>query len=834
MAGHHMKGRALHSRQVQPPATENRLCPIRLLIVAPSLDIIGGQAVQAQRLVRGFQRSTCLEVGFLPHNPRLPGPFRSLQTIKYVRTLVTSLLYFASLLARAWRYDVIHVFSASYYSYLLSAVPAILVAKLYRRKSVLNYRSGEAEDHISRWRLTASPVMKLADAIVVPSGYLVEVFRRFGLRASAVSNVVDTEMFGYRERERLRPVFLSNRNLESLYNVGCILRAFGKIQERYPEGRLIVAGDGKQRGALEAEARELGLRNVEFVGQVTPEVMSKLYREADIYLNSSDIDNMPGSILESFSSGLPVVTTDAGGIPYIVKDGETGLMVRCGDADGLAESAIRLLEEEGLARRIIRNAREECMRYTWSAVRDDWTRLYRGLVAQGVSRGASFGERSRRQESGPSRELLAPPRDHATAVPRAIRILLVAPSMGILGGQAIQAEYLKIGLQGIEAFRVSLLPINPSLPGPLKVLQRVKYIRTLLTTVVYICKLVVRVPRFDVIHVFSASYFSFLLSPTPAILLAVVLGKKTILNYHSGEAEDHIGRWRWTASPVMKLADAIVVPSGYLVEVFRRFGLRASAVSNVVDTEMFGYRERERLRPVFLSNRNLESLYNVGCILRAFGKIQERYPEGRLIVAGDGKQRGALEAEARELGLRNVEFVGQVTPEVMSKLYREADIYLNSSDIDNMPGSILESFSSGLPVVTTDAGGIPYIVRDEETGLMVKRGDAEGLAGRGIRLLEEEGLARRIIRNAREECMRYTWSAVSSDWIRLYRSLASQRPAPSPFEAAQNSIRPVTLRSLGSKTAQNVSEVSDPAADPAYLAPLPLESGTTQRESRPH
>jgi len=285
----------------------------------------------------------------------------------------------------------------------------------------------------------------------------------------------------------------------------------------------------------------------------------------------------------------------------------------------------------------------------------------------------------------------------------------------------------------------------------------------------------------------------------------------------------------------MKLADAIVVPSGYLVEVFRRFGLRASAVSNVVDTEMFGYRERERLRPVFLSNRNLESLYNVGCILRAFGKIQERYPEGRLIVAGDGKQRGTLEAEARELGLRNVEFVGQVTPEVMSKLYREADIYLNSSDIDNMPGSILESFSSGLPVVTTDAGGIPYIVRDEETGLMVKRGDAEGLAGRAIRLLEEEGLARRIIRNAREECMRYTWSAVSSDWIRLYRSLASQRPAPSPFEAAQNSIRPVTLRSLGSKRAQNVGEdVSDPAADPAYLAPLPLESGTTQRESRPH
>jgi len=377
-----MNARALDSHQRPAAAAEKRGAPTRLLIVAPSLDILGGQAVQASRLLRGFRESECLEVAFLPHNPRLPRLLRTLQSIKYVRTVVTSLVYFASLLARVWRYDVIHVFSASYYSYLLSAVPAILLARLYGKKSVLNYRSGEAEDHISKWRWTAAPVMKLADAIVVPSGYLVEVFSRFGLRASAVFNVVDTEMFGYRERERLRPVFLSNRNLESLYNVGCILRAFGKIQRRYPEARLIVAGDGKQRGALEAEAVELGLRNTEFVGRVTPEEMSKLYWEADIYLNSSNIDNMPGSILESFSSGLPVVTTDAGGIPYIVKDGETGLMVRCGDADGLAESAIRLLEEEGLARQIISNAREECVRYRWSAVRDQWIKLYQGLAGR--------------------------------------------------------------------------------------------------------------------------------------------------------------------------------------------------------------------------------------------------------------------------------------------------------------------------------------------------------------------------------------------------------------------------------------------------------------------
>ncbi|MGH9763862.1 MAG: glycosyltransferase family 4 protein, partial [Blastocatellia bacterium] len=226
------------------------------------------------------------------------------------------------------------------------------------------------------------PVMRLADKVVVPSGFLVDVFKRFGLQAAAVFNVVDMEMFAYRDRDVLRPVFLSNRNLEALYNVGCILTAFGKIQRRYPDARLIVAGDGKQREALKRKARDLGLRNTEFVGQVSPPRMSELYREADIYLNSSNIDNMPGSILESFSSGLPVVTTDAGGIPYIVKNEETGLMVRCGDADGLAASAIRLLEDVGLARRLTRKARSECVRYSWSAVRDEWVGLYARLAAR--------------------------------------------------------------------------------------------------------------------------------------------------------------------------------------------------------------------------------------------------------------------------------------------------------------------------------------------------------------------------------------------------------------------------------------------------------------------
>src|SRR5215212_3019387 len=117
---------------------------LRVLVVAPSLDIYGGQARQAVRLMTGLGGEDSLEVGFLPHNPRLPGPLRLLQRVKYVRTLATTAAYVLMLLARVPRYDVIHVFSAAYWAYLFSAAPALLASRLYGKRSILNYRSGEA------------------------------------------------------------------------------------------------------------------------------------------------------------------------------------------------------------------------------------------------------------------------------------------------------------------------------------------------------------------------------------------------------------------------------------------------------------------------------------------------------------------------------------------------------------------------------------------------------------------------------------------------------------------------------------------------------------------
>ncbi|MCJ7507486.1 MAG: glycosyltransferase family 4 protein, partial [candidate division Zixibacteria bacterium] len=276
---------------------------------------------------------------------------------------------------------------------------------------------------------------------------------------------------------------------------------------------------------------------------------------------------------------------------------------------------------------------------------------------------------------------------------------------------------------------------------------------------------------YDIIHIFSASYFSFILAPTPAILISKLYGKKTILNYRSGEAPDHLKKWGWIVIPIIKMVDKIIVPSGFLVDVFNDFGLKADAVSNIVDFADFQFKKREIVKPKLLVTRNLEKLYNISCAIRCFEIVKREFPRAELVIIGYGKDEANLKRLVRELNLNDVRFTGRVEREAIPDYYDKADIFLNSSDIDNMPVSFLEAFSAGLPVVSTDSGGIPYIVEDEYNGFLVKTGDYKALAERIIHLLKNQDQAQKLIQQAKEECKKYTWEYVKEDWFRAYNSL---------------------------------------------------------------
>ena len=359
---------------------------IKILLIAPALPLIGGQAVQARRLLENFRSEETLEIAFQPSNPRF---FGKLQDVKILRTILTTVKYLFDLVRKIPRCDVLHVFSASYFTFVYVSIPAILLAKIFGKKAILNYRSGEAEDFFSRWGSPLLPFVRMYDAVVAPSDYLVDVFKKFDVAAVSISNFIEREKYIYRKRKPLRPRFLSNRILEPLYNIDCILKAFRIIQQRFPEADLQIAHKGIERERLEKLVRELKLENVKFVGLIPNEKIGELYDSADIYLNSPNFDCMPGSLIECFASGLPVVSTNAGGIPYIVENEKTGLLVELDDHEALAEKAIFLLENEKFAGEMIKNAFDESGKYSWENVREKWLALYAELAEKKILENSS-------------------------------------------------------------------------------------------------------------------------------------------------------------------------------------------------------------------------------------------------------------------------------------------------------------------------------------------------------------------------------------------------------------------------------------------------------------
>jgi L-malate glycosyltransferase len=352
-----------------------------------------------------------------------------------------------------------------------------------------------------------------------------------------------------------------------------------------------------------------------------------------------------------------------------------------------------------------------------------------------------------------------------------LRVCIVAPSLRYVGGQSVQADLLLRHWQNDPDIDISFLAVDPPLPRALAWAESIPVLRTILREPIYFWHLWRGLKDVDVAHIFSAAYWSFLLAPAPAWLFSKIRGSKTLINYHSGEARDHLRRFR-SAKFVLSRVDRIVVPSGYLVDVFREFGLSASAVPNIVDLSQFRYRERTPLRPHLVCTRGFSTYYSVDVVVRAFAEIRKEYPEAQLDLVGNGPLEGDIRKLVADLHLTGVNFTGVASRQEIGKYYDQADIFINASWLDNMPLSVIEAFAAGPPVVTTSPECMPYLVQHERTGLLSPVGDEKALAANVIRLLRDPALAARLAQNAHHESQNYTWEAVREQWLNTYRGLA--------------------------------------------------------------
>jgi len=559
----------------------------------------------------------------------------------------------------------------------------------------------------------------------------------------------------------LRVGMIARMNAKSK-NHKVLLRAAARLCNRSHTLEFLLVGDGPLRPELEREAESLGLKDhVFFLGdrQDIPAVLASL----DISVQPSSSESLSNAILESMAAEVPVIASRVGGNPELLTF-DRGVLVTPNDDKALADAIERLLQDANMRANLARKAQQ----FAWATFRlEHICKRYEQLYADLLEKKGWTASRNWSRDPPPRMR-----RDR-------IRVAVVAASQRYVGGQSAQAQVLLRHWQHDAAIEARFIPIDPPFPRPIAWAERIPFLRTLIREPIYLVSLWRGLKDVEVAHIFSASYWSFLVAPFPAWFIGRLHGTKTVIHYHSGEARDHLRRFH-SVRLVLEDADRLVVPSRYLVDVFREFRLQAQVVPNIVDLTQFRFRERGRLHPHMVCTRGFHPYYCPDIAVRAFAEIRQAFPEARLDLVGRGPLEPQIRSLIRELNLSGVNFAGAVPHHDISRFYDAADIFINASRLDNMPVSILEAFASGLPVVSTAPEGMSYLVKHERTGLLSKLGDARDLADNVMRLLKDSELASRLALNAHAEAQRYSWETVRGQWLELYRSLEPGRGKVTP------------------------------------------------------
>ena len=347
---------------------------LRILLVGPLPPPAGGMANQTRQLAELLRgegaRVKVIQVN-APYRPEWIARIRGLRAFARIAP------YLFHLWREAGRVDLVHVMANSGWSWHLFAAPAVWIGHLRGKPVVINYRGGEADAFLSRAAAWVRPTIQRGALLALPSGFLLEIFGRHGMPGHVIPNIIDLARFRpsaedeNSQHEVRGPHIVVARNLEHIYGIDIALKAFAITLSSVPNARLSIAGSGPLESELKELADRLGISTcVTFTGRLDRDEMAALYRVSDISLNPSRVDNMPNSVLEALASEVPVVTTNVGGIPHMVEDGQTALLVPADDPLAMAEAVARLLNDANLANRLRLAGRQEVSRYSWDAVKE--------------------------------------------------------------------------------------------------------------------------------------------------------------------------------------------------------------------------------------------------------------------------------------------------------------------------------------------------------------------------------------------------------------------------------------------------------------------------------
>lgn len=271
-------------------------------------------------------------------------------------------------------YIIIDTYSTSsfWYAFFCSQI-----ARVFKTKYIPILHGGNLPNRLKKNPFLSKMIFKNSYSNVAPSKYLQKGFIEKGFENTIyIPNVLEIANYKFKERTSFEPKILWVRAFAAIYNPKMAIDVFNLIKTNYPNATLCMVGPDKD-GSLEITkkyAENLGL-NVIFTGGLAKEKWLELSNEYDVFINTTHIDNTPISVMEAMAMGLPIVSTNVGGIPFLLENEKDSLLVNDNNVQAMTNSIVRTIENQSETFIRVQNARKKIEAFDWNSVKKLWNNL---------------------------------------------------------------------------------------------------------------------------------------------------------------------------------------------------------------------------------------------------------------------------------------------------------------------------------------------------------------------------------------------------------------------------------------------------------------------------
>ena len=234
---------------------------------------------------------------------------------------------------------------------------------------------GNLPDRLARSKKMSENIFNRSFRNIAPSMFLKTSFEEHGYEVDCIPNVLELDKYEYKERTSLQPKLLYVRAFSKIYNPKMAIDVLAQLKKKYKNASLCMVGPDKDGSlaVVKDYAMRLGLdSSVTFTGKLSKEEWHQLAKDYDVFINTTNFDNTPLSVMEAMALGLPVVSTNVGGVPFLIEHGINGMLVNKGDAITMSRIIDQLIQHSEQSVSLVEQARKKVQSFDWEVVKGMW------------------------------------------------------------------------------------------------------------------------------------------------------------------------------------------------------------------------------------------------------------------------------------------------------------------------------------------------------------------------------------------------------------------------------------------------------------------------------